>query len=230
MSANIFLKDLNLTTYEEELLEKYKSLVLTENKKYNLTAITDDKEFYIKHFYDSLVLNKFIKFEEGKNVLDIGSGGGFPAVCLAITNPNVNFILVEVTKKKANFLEYVKETLNLKNITVINKRAEELDDTFKEKFDYATSRAVSSLRIILELEIPFLKVNGKLLAYKGINYMDEVNEAKGAFNKLNSKLINTYEYHLNEYSQTRYILEVLKIKNTDSKYPRVYSKIIKDIL
>ena len=127
-------------------------------------------------------------------------------------------------------MEYVKETLNLKNITVINKRAEELGDTFKEKFDYATSRAVSSLRIILELEIPFLKVNGKLLAYKGINYMDEVNEAKGAFNKLNSKLINTYEYHLNEYSQTRYILEILKIKNTDSKYPRVYSKIIKDIL
>ena len=230
MSTNIFLKDLNLNTYEEELLEKYKSLVLTENKKYNLTAITDDKEFYIKHFYDSLVLNKFIKLEEGKNVLDIGSGGGFPAICLAITNQNVNFILVEVTKKKANFLEYVKETLNLKNITVINKRAEELGDTFKEKFDYATSRAVSSLRIILELEIPFLKVNGKLLAYKGINYMDEVNEAKGAFNKLNSKLINTYEYHLNEYSQTRYILEILKIKNTDSKYPRVYSKIIKDIL
>lgn len=218
------LDEFNLNSSQKEMLLKYASLLVEENNKYNLTALISDEEIVEKHFYDSLILDKFIKINEG-NVLDIGTGAGFPGIPLAIKYPNTNFYLLEASKKKCNFLDLVVKNLNLFNVKIINERCENLDKKYFNYFDFIVTRAVSELRIILELAIPFLKVNGYFLPYKGINYKEEVSKANNTLKILNSSLFDTKQYLLPLSKQERYILMIAKTKNIDSKYPRNYNLI-----
>lgn len=218
------LDEFNLNSSQKEMLLKYASLLVEENNKYNLTALISDEEIVEKHFYDSLILDKFIKLNEG-NVLDIGTGAGFPGIPLAIKYPNTNFYLLEASKKKSNFLDLVVKNLNLFNVKIINERCENLDKKYFNYFDFIVTRAVSELRIILELAIPFLKVNGYFLPYKGINYKEEVSKANNTLKILNSSLFDTKQYLLPLSKQERYILMIAKTKNIDPKYPRNYNLI-----
>ena len=218
------LDEFNLNSSQKEMLLKYASLLVEENNKYNLTALISDEEIVEKHFYDSLILDKFIKLNEG-NVLDIGTGAGFPGIPLAIKNPNTNFYLLEASKKKCNFLDLVVKNLNLFNVKIINERCENLDKKYFNYFDFIVTRAVSELRIILELAIPFLKVNGYFLPYKGINYKEEVSKANNTLKILNSSLFDAKQYLLPLSKQERYILMIAKTKNVDPKYPRNYNLI-----
>ena len=187
------LDEFNLNSSQKEMLLKYASLLVEENNKYNLTALISDEEIVEKHFYDSLILDKFIKLNEG-NVLDIGTGAGFPGIPLAIKYPNTNFYLLEASKKKCNFLDLVVKNLNLSNVKIINERCENLDKKYFNYFDFIVTRAVSELRIILELAIPFLKVNGYFLPYKGINYKEEVSKTNNTLKILNSSLFDVKQY------------------------------------
>ena len=168
-------------------LQEYKRMVIETNEVLNLTAITDSFEFDVKHLYDSLLISDYFDYKF-KNIMDLGSGAGFPGIPLAILLKDTNFYLVEPTKKRCDFLTRVKDALNLTNITIINKRSEDLDINFRGYFDFIVTRAVSRLNILLEISLPFLKTNGYLICYKGIKYQEEINDSNIALKILNSTI------------------------------------------
>ena len=223
-----YLLKLNINIDENDLkkFEKYKELLKEYNKKFNLTSILEDEKIYLKHFYDSLYLMTISEFKNKKNFLDIGTGAGFPGLALAIMNKNMFFTLVESNKKKCMFLNLVKENLNLTNVEVINQRAEDYTKVNREIFDIVSSRAVSHLKILSELEIPALKVNGYFLPLKS-NIEEEIKETKKFLNELDCTVEKLYKYELPIENSERTIIVIRKNKVTKKIYPRNYSQIIK---
>lgn len=208
---------------KNEVIEKYISLVLKENEKINLTAITDIGEFRVKHIEDSLKPSLVFNFNN-KVIMDLGSGAGFPGIPLAINFPSSKFVLVEPITKRANFLNKVKEELDLKNVEVLNSRIEDLDKVYK--YDVIVSRAVKELRILLELSIPYLKVGGTLIAYKGPKVEEEIEESTDALNLLNAQIYQKQELNLDK-KFSRVNLFIRKLSETDKKYPRNFAQISK---
>jgi 16S rRNA (guanine527-N7)-methyltransferase len=138
--------------------------LIKENKKVNLTSIVDKKDVYYKHFYDSLIVLKSISFNDNIYLCDIGSGAGFPGIVLKIFFPGIYLFIIESNQKKIKFLENLISLIKLKNVFLINKRAEIAIKQLREKFDFVCARAVAHLNILSELSIPFLKINGYFLA------------------------------------------------------------------
>ena len=208
-----YLKELNIELYELTFnkFEKYKELLQEYNKKFNLTSIIEDEEIYLKHFFDSLCILKTNKIKENMKLLDIGTGAGFPGIPIAIIMPSLQITLVEANNKKCEFLKVVKENLELNNIKIVNSRAEDYVKTQRETFDIATSRAVSNIRVLLELEIPALKVNGYFIPLKG-ELKEELNNSNDLITKLNSKIENIIEYVLPNNIGKRTIQVILKEK------------------
>lgn len=221
------LMNIFLTEEQKYKLEKYKDLLIEWNKKFNLTSITEEKEIYLKHFYDSLCIVKAVNLNEKKNLCDFGTGAGFPGVVLSIVFPKLEIALIESNSKKISFLNIIKENLNLNNITIINDRMENYSKNNKEKFDIITCRAVSNLGIIAELSIMPLKINGLFLPLKA-NLKEEISKFKNKIEKLGYKIENKIEYILPKENSKRTIPILKKIKTTDKKYPRNYNVIIRD--
>ncbi|MBE5754157.1 MAG: 16S rRNA (guanine(527)-N(7))-methyltransferase RsmG [Clostridiales bacterium] len=213
----IFTKHGILVTDEQlQKFEKYYDLLVVYNEKFNITTITDKKEVYLKHFIDSVLgVDKIC----GKTLIDIGSGGGFPAIPIKIMKDDLSVTLLEATGKKCSFLQAVIDGLNLKNIRVINDRAETLakNENYREQFDICTARAVARLNTLCEYCMPFVKVGGKFVSYKA-NAAEEVLESKNAVNILGGKISEVYEYTLDDANRT--LITIDKIKSTDKKYPR----------
>lgn len=195
----------------------YLEMLMEKNKFMNLTAIREKDDIIEKHFEDSLLLNSLLKNED-KNIIDIGTGAGFPGLVLAIVNPDKNFLLVDSVKKKIDFINQVIERLKLKNVKTSTKRAEELIENMREKFDIGLCRGVANLRIILEYEIPFLKVGGKFLPQK-LND-NEVFEATNAMKLLDCELIEVHKFTLPNSKDERTVIEIRKKAKTQTKYPR----------
>lgn len=216
-----------LTNEQIEQFDKYYQILFEESQKYNLTTITSKEEVYIKHFYDSILLLKYIKLAENKRLIDIGSGAGFPGIPLKILCPQLKITLVEPTTKRAKFLELVIKELDLKDISVINDRAENYINVQREQFDYASARAVAPLNILLELLTPFVKPKGIVIALKGSSYQEELTNAGNAQKILNLALKAQYEDRLPNDLGVRDILIFEKIKTHSLEYPRHYSKIKK---
>ena len=230
MNKELFIEELNKlnitpTIKQLEQLEKYYEILVTENKKYNLTAITDKETVYLKHFYDSLTITKIIELNN-QSLCDIGTGAGFPGMVLKIFFPNLKVTLVDSTLKKCNFLNYVIDELQLTNIEVFNKRAEEFSKVVREQYDIVTSRAVAPLKHLLEYSIPLVKVNGKYIAMKS----DITNEIIGISNyekKLYIKHVNTVQFNLPIENSLRTLISYEKLKLTNLIYPRKYNEIKK---
>ena len=232
MNIETFIKEvekLNISVTKENLLSlaKYKDLLVEYNKKFNLTAIKSDEEIYLKHFYDSLTLIKAYSLNGNLKLLDIGTGAGFPGIVLKIFYPDLELTLLDSNHKKIAFLEVVIKELNLKNVTCINSRAENLPKTYREYFDIVTSRAVAHLRILLELSIPYLKVGGKLIAMKGLSE-EEIKESAKILEKLDSTIVDTIKFNLPIEGSNRSLVIVQKNKKTKEIYPRSYDKIVKN--
>ena len=208
--------------YNNEAFKKYYEFLISENEKYNLTSITLEKEVYVKHFLDSLALENIIDLKE-VTLCDVGSGAGFPSIPLKIMYPNIKLTIIEPTLKRCKFLESLVELLKLDNVEIINDRAENIKNRY---FDIVTARAVSNLSILLELCIPLVKVNGYFIGYKGSNYKEELDGANGAIKALNVKLVDVYEYDLEEYGRHS-LIKFLKDKETNKIYPRPYAQIKK---
>lgn len=208
-----------------DAFEKYYKFLVEENDKYNLTSITDKDEVYIKHFLDSLSIENIIDLDN-ISLCDVGSGAGFPAIPLKIMYPNIKLTIIEPTLKRCNFLKQVVEMLNMKDVEIINDRAENIKDMH---FDVVCARAVSNLSILLELCIPLVKVNGYFISMKGSNYKEELDDASNALNALDAKVEDIYEYDLEEHGK-RVLLKIKKIKETKKIYPRMYSQIKKKSL
>ncbi len=234
MKENEFLNELtklniNLTVEQQEKLKIYAEFLLTYNEHTNLTAIKNIDEVYLKHFYDSLTLSKIANFTN-ESLLDIGTGAGFPGLVLAIVYPNLQVTLLDSNNKKIKFLQECLSKLNLKNVTLVQERAEVYTKNNREKFDYVTSRAVAELRILLELGIPSLKVNGHFLIMKANLSAEEKSNSLGALKELSSSITNTIEFTLPKEDSHRTILDIEKNLKTDHQYPRTYDKIKKKIL
>lgn len=221
------ISELNIDINEKklEMLEKYYQLLEEENQKYNLTAITNKEDVYLKHFYDSLTLSKIIKLNS-QTLCDIGSGAGFPGLVLKIIFPNLKVTLVDATEKKCNFLKIVIKELDLKEIEVINERAEIYSKTVREKYDIVTSRAVAPLKHLLEYSIPLVKVNGSYIAMKS-DITKEIENIEIYENKLNIKKEKEIVFKLPKENSLRTLLLYKKLKETNPKYPRKYNDIKK---
>lgn len=207
-----------------EKFKTYYEFLINENKLYNLTSITDIDEVYVKHFYDSYILLDYLNLDN-LEICDIGSGAGFPGIPLKIMNDSIKLTIIEPTQKRFNFLKELCSKLEINDVVFINDRAEAAIINNREKYDYVVVRAVSNLPVLLELTIPYLKVGGKLIAYKGKNYLEEVELAKNALKTLKTKVSNVYEYSLlNGYGE-RALVEIEKLEKTSQLYPRQYAKI-----
>lgn len=221
------LPDVSLDQLDQ--LYIYYEILVEESKKMNLTSITEIEDVYIKHFYDSILLSKSVDLKN-KSLADVGSGAGFPGLVLKIIEPTLNVVLIEPTTKRCNFLNFIISKLGLKNISVVNDRAENCIKEFRETFDYATARAVSNLQILLELLTPFVKVDGYVVPMKGSGVIEELNLSQNATKILNLSLVKNDTYELPKDKGTRNILVFKKTKKTHEQYPRLYSKIKKQPL
>ncbi len=208
---------------KRERLEKFRALLLEYNARYNLTAITEEKEVTYKHFLDSAAGVDL--FKAGASVAEIGSGAGFPSMILKILRPDLRFDLFESVGKKCEFLKAAIEGLELKGVRVFNLRAEDgaRDSKFRERYDYATARAVARMNTLSEYCLPFVKVGGEFIAYKSGD-TTELTEAKTAYKALGARLKKVYEYALPEGYGERALAVVEKISSTPPKYPRGQGK------
>ncbi|AMC94545.1 16S rRNA (guanine(527)-N(7))-methyltransferase RsmG [Erysipelothrix larvae] len=200
----------------------YKHLIQTVNQVLNLTAIDDDEGIYLKHYYDSMLINPLIK--KGSFVCDIGSGAGFPGLVLAILRPDITISCVEPTLKRCNFLNQVIQACHLSNVTVYNERAEDFVKKHRELFDVCTARAVAYLDILSELCLPLVKVGGLFIAMKGASGEQEYAVSQKAITLCGGELKAVHK-EFNETLGTRINLEILKMCKTPPQYPRTYGKI-----
>lgn len=209
---------LELTEEEVKKFEIFREMLKKYNNEFNLTAICDDEGINEKHFIDSLLGVEM--FTKNSTVAEIGSGGGFPSLPLKIVREDLSFTLIEATGKKCRYLEKVINELGLKNVTVINGRAEEIgkDPAYRERFDHATARAVASLNILSEYCMPFVKTGGSFIAYKG-NADAEIEEGRNAVKILGGEIGKIKSADLPDGSE-RKIIEIVKKSKTPVLYPR----------
>ena len=186
----------------------------------NLTAITDPKEIILKHFVDSLTIAKYVK--EDKSIIDMGTGAGFPGIPIKIYRKDIKVVLADSLNKRIKFLDEVIDKLKLENVKTIHCRAEELgkNKQYREKFDYATSRAVANLSTLSEYLMPFVKLNGKCIFMKTIEVEEELEKAKKAIKTLGGKIEKVDKFEIPESDLGRSIIIVKKEKITPSKFPR----------
>lgn len=184
---------------KRELFEPFIKKLLEANKTINLISrATNPDEIFSKHIYDSLKIADFLDFSKIKNILDIGSGGGIPGIPLAIAFPEIKVTLLDSTGKKMRAAKQIATDLNLKNVTTITGRAEEkaFDPNLREKFDVVTARAVAKLPELLKYAMPFVKIGGFFVAYKGRNYEEELSQSKNAIRIFGAKLSKIHKYTL----------------------------------
>ncbi len=205
-------------------------IMLEENEKYNLTAITEPKKIILNHYADCVTLASRIK--KGGTLIDVGCGAGFPTLPLALVREDIKILAIDSTAKRVNYVTQTAKTLGLNNVTAVTMRAEDgarLPE-YREKFDYATARAVAELRVLCELCLPYVKVGGKMLAMKGKNAEFELNSAKKALAILGGKNAVCDIITLRadgEEPLTHPIISIEKKAPTPSAYPRAFAQISK---
>ena len=205
-----------------ERCEKFADLLIEKNKVMNLTAITEDDKVARLHFADCLYLLSCGELQ-GKKIIDVGCGGGFPSLPLLCAEPKLDILGLDSTAKRINFVTESAAELGVGG-KFVAARAEEYALKNREKFDIATSRAVAGLNVLLELTLPFLKVGGKLLAMKGMN-TDEDADAQKALQVLGGKIVDIKTYSVGDEFPERRVVIVEKIRKTPDAYPRRYAKI-----
>lgn len=207
----------------------YKKLLQEWNEKINLTAITEDEEVIKKHFIDCIKAFSENQFKEAKTLIDVGTGAGFPGLPIAIMREDLNITLLDSLNKRVNFLNIVKNSLNLTNVTTIHSRAEDgaRNKELREKFDIATSRAVANMAVLSEFCLPYVKVGGYFIALKGPAITDELNDAKNAIGTLGGKLIEVIEVSVEGTDLKHNLVVIKKVKETPKTYPRKAGSITK---
>ena len=218
-------REISCNEKQVNLLWDFMHHVLETNEKFNLTAITDEESFVEKMLFDSALLLNNQKFE-GIDILDIGSGAGFPSVVVSILSPKAQVIALDSTAKKVNFVKEYAEKNKL-NLSTVCARAEDYARENREKYIIVTARAVASLRVLLELAMPMLKVGGHFIAMKGPGFEEEIADAKNAFKKLKCEIDYIYEDQLPESKESRSFIYIKKLEETPKKYPRTFGEIKK---
>ena len=215
-----------------EQFMKYKDLIKEWNEKVNLTAIKEDEEIVKKHFIDSIKVFKFEGLKNAKNIIDIGTGGGFPGIPMKIIKPEINIVLLDSLNKRIKFLDEVIKELQLKNIKAIHGRAEDFaqETQYREKFDVAVSRAVANLTVLSEFCLPYVKVGGFFVAMKGPAVEEEIKASKNAIRMLGGKIEHIEKVQIEDSDLNHNLVIISKITQTHKKYPRKAGMVTKNPL
>lgn len=202
--------------------EKYYQLLIEWNQKMNLTAIEEPHEVAYKHFIDSLFLLRIQENLNGKSMIDVGTGAGFPGIPLKIMQPGLDLTLFDSLNKRVTFLQEVCSQLNLENVKCVHGRAEEfgVKPEYRGAFDIATARAVAKMPVLMEYCLPFVKKGGYFIALKGPELDNELNESKNALKELGGRIADVRQFTLADGQYSRNIAVIEKIKDTPKKYPR----------
>ena len=202
--------------------EGYMESVLEKNKHINLTAITDRDEFIRKHYVDSLLCASSAEFRNANSVIDVGTGGGFPGIPLAIAFPEKEFVLIDSLNKRIRIINELCENYGIDNVTALHGRAEELgrNSNFRESFDICVSRAVANMSTLSEYCLPFVKIGGTFIAYKGPECSEELNNASNAIRMLGGEVMRIENPQFDELPFEHTLIYINKDESTRSKYPR----------
>lgn len=208
-------------------LEVYANLLIETNKQFNLTAITQPEDVTIKHFADSLSIFKYNDFALDSKCIDVGTGAGFPGLVMLCVRPDLKMTFLDSTEKKLKFIEKVVNETGL-TADILHSRAEEAanNTAYREKFDFASARAVANLSVLSELCLPFVKQGGSFISMKAAASDEEINSAKKAIETLGGRIEKDNMFDLVD-NLPRRIIVINKISQTPSKYPRSYAKIAK---
>lgn len=214
---------------QQQQLESYYDLLIEWNSFMNLTGITEYEEVLVKHFLDSLALFSEKPYEENLSLLDMGTGAGFPGIPLKIVYPNMKVTLVDSLNKRIKFLDEVIRKLELKNITTIHARAEELarKEEHREQYDLVVSRAVARTVSLSEFCIPYVKVGGYFIPYKSGIIKEELEEAQHAIKVLGGKFEGLQDFKVPNSDMERTLIFIKKVKTTPKAYPRAGGKPLK---
>ncbi len=222
------VKNFKIELSDEQLnqLESYYKLLVSWNERMNLTAITEPKDVAIKHFADSLSVLSFVDVPNGASVIDVGTGAGFPGLVLKIARPDIKLTLLDSLKKRLTFLEDVLNNLGL-DAQLIHSRAEEGGQNIdlRECYDFAVSRAVAQLNVLCEYCLPYVRLSGSFIAFKGGESDEEIKNASKAIQTLGGKKTDVYKFDLPENSGSRTLVIIEKVQPTPDKYPRQNGKI-----
>ncbi len=227
MSQEEFVLELNelgiqLTKKQEDQLKQYYEMLIEYNKHMNLTGITEKSDVYLKHFYDSLTLEKVVHLEKMNTLCDIGSGAGFPGLVLKIVFPNLKVTLVDSLNKRILFLKDVIQALGLTEIEAIHVRAEDFAKNHREQYDIVTSRAVANLSLLSEISLPLVRVDGYFIPMKAHLEL-EMKTLNSIVEKLNGRVEEIISFDLPNEHSVRNLLKIRKIDKTNLKYPRKFS-------
>lgn len=213
-----------LSKFEQEQFQNFEHLFKIYNSHTNLISKNDEKKFFEKHIYDSLAMTLFFnkyKISEEASMLDVGTGGGFPSLPLAIIYPHMKIYPLDSIAKKIGFIEFIQKELRLDNLCPLCKRVEELPLDFKESFDVVTSRAVAPMNTLLEYTVPFAKTESYIVAFKSKIAEQEILQAQNALKILHCEVEDRIKYDLPiDESYNRELLVIKKTKKTANNYPR----------
>jgi 16S rRNA (guanine527-N7)-methyltransferase len=221
-----FLHDMSFSQEEISLaipkFSGYRENILKWNNKVNITSITNPDDFIQKHYVDSLLCIDSKEFVQSNRIIDVGTGGGFPGIPLAILFPQKQFVLLDSLQKRLKIVNEVAKELGITNIQVVHGRAEDLgrEAMYREQFDLCVSRAVANLSTLSELCLPFVKVGGTFVAYKGGDCNAEVANAQKAIKLLGGILDRAEMPKPKEYPTEHTMIYIRKIAHTAPYYPR----------
>lgn len=216
-------KGIFLTEKQEQQFALYYQLLVEWNEKMNLTAITEEDEVYLKHFYDSISASFYYDFQSGpRRLIDVGAGAGFPSIPLKILFPELHVSIVDSLKKRIHFLEHLASQLELEGVSFFHDRAETFgqNEQHRETYDLVTARAVARMSVLAELCLPLVKKNGDFIAMKGADTSEELLDAKKAINMLGGAIVADDAFFLPIEKSERHIVQIRKEKTTPKKYPR----------
>ncbi len=214
--------NISYTDLQIDQFRAYESRILEWNKKVNLTAITVHDDFIKKHFIDSIAISQFDEFKGSENIIDVGTGAGFPGVPLAILHPEKRFLLMDSLNKRIKIIDEICFELGICNVDVIHGRAEEIAQSkkYREKYDFCVSRAVANLSVLSEYCIPFVKVGGYFAPYKSGTVEEEIKDSMKAIKILGGVFAENRRICIDGFDLDHRVILIKKIEHTNSKYPR----------
>ncbi|QUF65432.1 16S rRNA (guanine(527)-N(7))-methyltransferase RsmG [Bacillus atrophaeus] len=215
-------KGISLSSRQLEQFELYYEMLVEWNEKINLTSITEKKEVYLKHFYDSITAAFYVDFKQVNTICDVGAGAGFPSLPIKICFPHLQVSIVDSLNKRITFLDKLAEALQLENTSFYHDRAETFGQRqdLRESYDIVTARAVARLSVLSELCLPLVKKNGLFVALKAASAEEELKAGKKAITTLGGELEQVHSFKLPLEESDRNIIVMRKKKNTPKKYPR----------
>ena len=210
-------KGIICTDSQADLLFRYMKGILDWNERINLTAIKDEEEFILKHYADSLSIINEPEYQEAETIIDIGTGGGFPGIPLAIMSPEKKYVLLDSLEKRLKIIDGLCQHLGIENVKTLHERAEDAgrNPEYREQFDLCVSRAVADLAVLSEYCLPFVKADGSFIAYKGKEIEEELMRSEKSI-----KLLGGETDRITGSITDQQLVIIKKTKPTPLKYPR----------